>query len=335
MLRATHVNMTLTAWLSTMIMTDSFSLHLLFVWVYWILADWDHHAWFMKNVFWFSLPFKHRWFTHTLLFVLLIMLFINLSIYSYNLNYDLSQITNITNILSFFEANKTNNLFLLILLHWHLAWDFLTQRGIPYLWPFFKWNIWFGLFTTGEKSGWNLSGEMVLNFLFSIANILLLSYLFVNHTHYYNIIEPVINNLVNSWNAKTFLIFVWLQLIFILFLFARDIKNYIWNFKDFTQRIFKVLTLSFFWFLISVWIVFVISFFSIDLSQILSNLSNGKILIEWLNTYFIMLSIIISIWYALYLTKKYIVSIASSIAYIINVTYILISFFILFLVYIK
>jgi len=330
MLRSTHVNMTLTVWLSTMIMSSSFSLHLFFVWIYAILQDSDHHAWFFKNTFWFSLPFKHRWFTHTLLFILLVMLLINISIFSHKMWYDVTQILSMDNIRNYIEGAKIDNMFLLLLLHWHLLWDFLTQRWIPYLWPFFKWNIWLGIFTTGEKTGWDLTGEMVLNFLFSIINIGLLTHIGINYDKYLNLIEPEIKQLQNWWDLNTILTFAVLQLIFVIFLFWNDIKNYIKNFHDFITRILKVLTFSAIWFWISFAIIFLLWLFTINLTDVLANITDWQLVIEWLNAYFSTFLTFSAIWYALYLTKKYIVSISSTISYMINVTYILFSLWLLY-----
>ena len=62
---------------------------------------------------------------------------------------------------------------------------------------------------------------------------------------------------------------------------------------------------------------------NLDLSSILSNATNGSIIINNLNDYFYMLIITCFFIYSIYLTKKYIISLATTISYFINVTYIL------------
>jgi len=333
MLRATHINMTLSVWLWTLILSNSFSIHLFFAWLYAIIQDWDHHRWHFANVFWFSLPFKHRWFTHTLLFVILIMLLINISIFTYKMWFDLWKIFNYNNLLSFLNESKTDNMFLFLLLHWHLIWDFLTKRWIPYFYPFLKWNIWLWLFTTWENKNGNLTWEMILSFFHSILNIFMIWFIIVNYQHFYSIIEPKVKWLLSN-DIQVLIIFFLLQLIFIWFLFMKDIKNYIWNFKDFAIRLLKVITYSIIWIIISLILIWILYIFNINLSTIMYNLSNWYIYINWLNLYFILFITMVYLWYSLYLTKKYLVSIASTIAYIINVTYIILSLFLLSIIWI-
>lgn len=320
MLRSTHVNMTLSAWLWAMIVMDSFSLHMFFLSIYAIVQDWDHHAGFMKWFFWFSLPFKHRWFTHTLLFILLFILLVNIAIFIYKFWLVVPTMSELN---LFIESFKVDNIFLFILLHGHLAWDFLTKRGIPYLYPIFKWNIGIGLVSTGDRSDGTVSGEMVINFMHSILNVYLISYIIINFDRYSQIIQPHIQSITESWDVKTILLLGFLEIIFIIVLFWKDIKNYIKHFSSFMKRLIKVITLSAIGWGISAVIVLVLMVFNINLTDVLAKISNNTIIIEWLNTYFIITLMWILLIFSLYLTKRYIVSLATTISYFINVTYIL------------
>lgn len=324
MLRATHVNMTLTATLLYIISSGFFSIHCLYVSFYAIIQDWDHHKSFLTNYFKISLPFKHRGFTHTLLFVLLFILFINILGFSYNV-YDWNYELLLSSFIEFFWTQKVNNSFLFVMLHGHLLGDLLTKKGIPYLYPIYKWNIWLGLFTTGEGQNGKISGEMYLNFWHTIANVYLFSYLAYNWADYSESFNNTIWNIVQSWWLNLILILVVLQMIFVFALFFNDMKRVSNYTKKLIKNTFKVLSLSFLVWLVWWIIVSLLTVLSIDLWIILKEITSGSVNIENLNNY---VYISLAVWafiFFLNMTKKYIVSMATSISYIINIFYIFLS----------
>lgn len=78
MQKATHINVGLTTSLSLLIQTATFNIFFVFYIIFALIQDWDHAQGSLAQKFGISLPFKHRGFTHTLLFILLAQIGINL-----------------------------------------------------------------------------------------------------------------------------------------------------------------------------------------------------------------------------------------------------------------
>ena len=320
MLRSTHVNQTLTVWLATVILSMNFSIVMFFLPILAIIQDWDHHAGFMRKYFKIKLPFKHRGFTHTLLFILLLIIIINLVEYLilnwWNFNKEM--------ILTFINENKTQNIFLFILLHGHLLGDFLTKRGIPYFFPLFNKNIWLGLFSTHNSKDGKSTGEMKLNFVHSIINIILLWYIWLNWGTFWPIIINSIDTIKNTNNYTIILSLIWAELIFIIWLFWKDISSLSKYIKNIVISSFKFLFKTILLLSIFTLIYFTIIYFWIDFNTIINKYFN-------IAQYNINANLIILIiWAIIFLLQFYknleknLFSISDIISYTINVIYIII-----------
>jgi len=322
MLRATHVNQTMTVWLLYLIKSMKFSIVMFFLPILAIIQDWDHKQWFLTKHFKISIPWKHRWFTHTLLFILLLIWIIDISVYFIIANSTNNPIS-VQWFIDFFKSIKFDNIVLLIILHWHLLGDILTKQWIPYFYPFYKKNIKIPLFSTRNKENkYDITWEMWLNFFHSVINILLISYIVSRWDTFWNIILEPIKHLKNSGNQWLLIAFLLAEIIFIIMLFYSDIKKSVDYMKNFYKNIFRVLFFMFIWLLIS-WIIFVVlTITNINLTEIFKQLTNIEINVN-LNMILYISLILFNIFLALRLTKKYIVSLSSSIAYVINVFYIL------------
>lgn len=335
MMRATHVNQTLTVWLLILINTMTFSIYLFFAPIIALIADADHHASFLTRFLKFKMPFKHRWFTHTLVFVLLMMFLFNVILFTYQ-NFDI--ILNKWNpftwdtISAFLDWQKINNMYLFILFHGHLLWDFFTTRWIPYFYPIFKWSVWIPLFSCWEWKNWNITGEMYVNFLHSVMNIWLLSFIILSWSKFAPVIEPVIHWLKETNNISILLWLIFAEILFIIILFWSDIKKYTHNSKIIIKSIFKTLIHIFLWISILFLSFFLINLTWINLTNIVLEVSNQSINIPNLNLIVLIWIFITVLWFSIFWIKKYLISLSSIIAYVINVTYIFLtlSLFIIF-----
>lgn len=314
MWRPSHINMTIFIALMTFIKIGYFSIYFLFVPFLAILPDLDHHNSYWKRKLWFRLPFAHRWFTHSLWFILLVIFIINIIwFYFYwwlnNINSEL--FSNFYNYV--FELKKIDNLILFILLHWHILWDMITKDKVRYFTPISNVRIWINLMSTSEwKDKYWTTKEMYINFIITILNILAIIFIIKNFWVYENTIKDFITTL--SWYNKEILISIFLsQLIFSIYLFWIDIKKTITHFKDFLKRIIKVLLFVFLWILTSWLLIFLISILQLNIFETYNNLQ-----------LIIYLIIMLIFWlFSLYLTKKYLISISYTTSYLINSIYIL------------
>lgn len=162
MQKATHINVGWTTLLSLVLFTGSFSFIYLFYIFLALLPDLDHHQGALTKKLGIKLPFKHRWFTHTLIMCILV------SIWLYYLASSLWLAT-----IGFIS--------ILILAHSHILWDLFTVSWIPYFWPVIK-NFripWISIVKT-----WS-NGEWIFNLIVSFINLFLIYLVTVK----YNILE--------------------------------------------------------------------------------------------------------------------------------------------------
>lgn len=215
MQKATHINVWLTTTLLLIINTLSFNIFVLFYYIISLIQDADHWQGTFAKKFWFSLPFKHRGFTHTLLFIILLQGLINL-LFTFWL---------------WIPLLLLDNIFLFILLHAHLFADIFTVSWLPYLWPFYNWNIkipWISIFRTWTN--W----EYFFNFVITLINIFLI-YLFISGD-YINRISWILEtqNLITSSPLGIIITFI----LFILFSYHL-VKVEFKNLKKDTKELWK------------------------------------------------------------------------------------------------
>lgn len=120
MLKATHVNGGWTVMLSSIILTWGFaSVFTLFYGILSLIDDSDHHAWSTTKALWFRLPgAKHRGYSHTLLFNLLL----GYAIYALFKH--------------FYSTLEGMDLYILMGISLsHIAYDFFTKRKVPLFAP--------------------------------------------------------------------------------------------------------------------------------------------------------------------------------------------------------
>lgn len=156
MQKATHINVGLTTTLVSLLTLSQFNIFVIFYVLWSLLPDLDHWQSVLNRKFGIKLPFGHRWFTHTLLFIVLMCWLLNLIAH-----YAWITLTNKDQILIF------------ILLHSHILADVFTVSSVPYLWPLIKQPIvipWVSIFKT-----WT-NGEFIFNLIVSIVNLCLVVY---------------------------------------------------------------------------------------------------------------------------------------------------------------
>jgi len=159
MQKATHINVWLTTVLATIIKTATFNIFYSFYLFFSLLPDLDHNKSSLTKKIWFSLPFKHRWFSHTLLFIIIIQWLINLGFYFW----------------LWIKIELIDQLVLFVLLHSHLLADIFTVSGLPYLYPFYSKSIkvpWVSIFSTWKN--W----EYFFNLAITWINLFLIYWIF-------------------------------------------------------------------------------------------------------------------------------------------------------------
>lgn len=318
MWRPTHINMTISLAIMLFLHTNVLYLFYIFTPFFAILPDLDHHRGYAKNKLWVRLPFKHRGFTHTLLFILLTILIINVWGFYFATDIISNDWFLLQNFFNYMLVEKwSSNLILFILLHWHLIGDFLTPEGVPYLYPIIKKRFAIPITKTSAEPGkYNITGEMYINFFFTIFNLAAIWYIILNFWNYQEAFVNFQESLKNT-NQNAIIALFLLQAILSLYLFWADIKKTIANAKDFFVRIFKVLLFLLIgggisWILLY-WINNTEIFTWTAIENIIANYSLYiNIIIIWIFGF---------IW--LNLTRKYLVSISYSTSYLINSIYIL------------
>lgn len=294
MQKATHINVGLTTTLLLIIKTTIYSIFYIFYIIFALIQDWDHSQGSLAQKFGISLPFKHRGFTHTLLFILLAQLGINLGfIYLGNLT------------LTF-----KDQIILFFLLHSHLFADIWTVWGIPYLWPIYKKPITIpgiSQFTTGTN------GEYFFNLVITGINIFLIYYIISSE-----ILQKIAKTIESTQtlvlsSPKFFFGTLILFFIFGIHLISTEIKEVSKNTIKLGKTIFKMI------------LTLIITFISII---IVSFLIQHFIFPEINIMYFIIWTILLTIFSVFVLFNKHLEFISKSSSYIVNIV-ILAIFFIL------
>lgn len=294
MQKATHINVGLTTSLLLLIKTATFNIFYVFYLIISLFQDLDHPQGTLARKLKVTLPFKHRGFSHTLLFILITQGLINLGLI-FGLNIHLS---------------SSDQLVLFVLLHAHLFADIWTVSGFPYLYPFYKWDIkipWISIFKTGTN------GEYFFNFVVTGINIFLI---------YFIIKTGLIQKLSESVQAtqemvlssqKFLIVTLVLFLIFGIHLISVELKNLKRDTVTLGKTIFSmILTLT----------LTVVSVVTVSL------LVQHFIFPEIDILYFGLGSIVITIFSAFALFNKHLEFISKSAGYLINI-WVLVVFFIL------
>lgn len=240
MQKSTHINIWLTTTLWLIYATATFNIFFLYYYFISLIPDLDHNRWTLTSKLWFSLPFRHRWFTHTLLFILILQGVINISFYFLYTKFWIGNVLTI-------EDNK----ILFILLHAHLFADIFTVSWIPYLYPFIKKSIkipWISIFSTWK------TGEYFFNIVVSIINILLLyliykSWILTNLNWLKKTQEFILTNNLVSWIILITFIILGAHLIsYEIKKIWKDTKNSIKKiWKMFINLVWTIVFLSIIW----------------------------------------------------------------------------------------
>jgi membrane-bound metal-dependent hydrolase YbcI (DUF457 family) len=160
MLKPSHVNIWATVALSSILLTGwYFSIFLLFYRFLSELDDADHDKSKITNSLWLKLPgAKHRGYSHTLLFNILVALWIYFWV-----KY-------------FYPTLNEYDLYVLLRISLsHLLADILTVRWVPLLWPLTNKNFWLFLMTTGKF--W----EKLFTLLMAFVNLWLIFMIIVKY----------------------------------------------------------------------------------------------------------------------------------------------------------
>lgn len=294
MQKATHINVGLTTSLLLLIKTLNFNIFYVFYLIISLFQDLDHPQGTLARKLGFTLPFKHRGFSHTLLFILIVQGLINAALFFW---LDI-KLTNVDQIILF------------VLLHAHLLADIWTVSGFPYLYPFYKWDIkipGISIFKTGTN------GEYFFNFVITALNIWLI-YFIIKSQLLTKLVESVksTQDLVLS-SPKFLIVTLILFIIFGIHLISVELKNLKRDTVRLGKTIFSMLLT------LTLTIVSVVT---------VSLLIQHFIFPEIDVLYFLLGSIVVTIFSAFALFNKHLEFISKSSGYLVNAA-VLVVFFIL------
>jgi len=214
MIKSTHINVWLTTSLLLIINTLTFNIFFIFYMIFSLFADLDHWQWSLNKKLKIKLPFKHRGFSHTLLFQIIITWLVGYLFTSLG-----------------YEVTKIDYLIIFWLLLSHLLADIFTVSWFPFFWPLFKKRItipWISVIKTSTK------GEFIFNLLVTFFNLYLLFYIFSKgFYHQITWIDKTSNFVTSS---------IWIEIgIFIAFFlfWYHIISSEIKNLKHDTKRLWK------------------------------------------------------------------------------------------------
>lgn len=208
MQKATHINVGLTVTLGLILAYSRFDILFPFYVLIALLPDLDHGQSTLNKKFGIKLPFKHRGFTHTLLFIILCVVLLALLFYA---------------VITWIQLDKTQLLIWFILFHSHILWDLFTVSWIPYFWPVFK-NFripWISIIKTGT------SWEWFFNLWISGLNIWLIYFLLQNeiwkNEGFINSVK-IVNSIVAE-SPTTLFVTLGLFLFLVVHLISSELKN--------------------------------------------------------------------------------------------------------------